>query len=87
MYGIQHPKADVDRLYLYICKGRRSLKGLEYCVQVEPKCFEREGIKRSMWGKYEEKHLHAKFWKATQKVRGKRLWDWLMKGYLKKGML
>ena len=35
IYGPNHPKADVDRLYLLGCEGGRSLLGLEDCVQVE----------------------------------------------------
>ena len=35
MYGAQHHKADVDRLYLQRCEGRRGLIGLEDCVQVQ----------------------------------------------------
>ena len=35
MYEAQHPKADVDRLYLQRCEGGRGLIGLEDCVQVE----------------------------------------------------
>ena len=35
MYRAQHPKADVDRLYLQRCEGGRGLIGLEDCVQVE----------------------------------------------------
>ena len=35
IYGANHPKADVDRLYLLECEGGRGLLGLEDCVQVE----------------------------------------------------
>ena len=35
MYGAQHPKADVDRLYLKRCDGGRGLIGDEDCVEVE----------------------------------------------------
>ena len=35
MYGAQHPKADVDRLYLKRCDGGRGLIGIEDCVQAE----------------------------------------------------
>ncbi|XP_069997569.1 uncharacterized protein [Penaeus vannamei] len=35
MYGAQHPKADVDRLYLKRYDGGRGLLGVEYCVQAE----------------------------------------------------
>ena len=35
MYGAQHPKADVNRLYLKICDGGRGLAGVEDCVQTE----------------------------------------------------
>ena len=35
IYGTNHPKADVDRLYLLGCEGGRGLLGLEDCVQVE----------------------------------------------------
>ena len=35
MYGAQHLKADVDRLYLQQCEGWRGMIGLEDCVQVE----------------------------------------------------
>ena len=35
MYGPQHPKADVDRLYLKRCDGERGLIGVEDCVQAE----------------------------------------------------
>ena len=35
IYGAQHPKADVDRLYLWRCEEGRDLTGLEDCVQVE----------------------------------------------------
>ena len=35
MYWVQHPKADVDRLYLQRCEGGRGLMGLEDCVEVE----------------------------------------------------
>ena len=34
--------------------------------------------------KYEGKPLHGQFIKATEEVRGKRSWDWLKKGHLKK---
>ena len=35
MYGVQHPKSDVDRLYLKKCDGGRGLIGIEDCVQAE----------------------------------------------------
>ena len=35
MYGAQHPKADVDKLYLKRCDGGRGLIGVEDCVQAE----------------------------------------------------
>jgi len=35
MYGAQHPKADVDRLYLKRYDGGRGLLGVEDCVQAE----------------------------------------------------
>ncbi|XP_069971818.1 uncharacterized protein [Penaeus vannamei] len=35
MYGAQHPKADVDRLYLKRYDGGRDLLGVEDCVQAE----------------------------------------------------
>ena len=35
LYGTQHPKADVDRLYLKRCDGGRGLIGVEDCVQTE----------------------------------------------------
>ena len=35
IYGAQHPKADVDRLYLKRCDGGRDLIGVEDCVQAE----------------------------------------------------
>ena len=35
MYGAQHPKADVDRLYLKRCDGGRGLIGVEDYVQAE----------------------------------------------------
>ena len=35
MYGVQHPKADVERLYLKRCDGGRGLIGVEDCVQAE----------------------------------------------------
>ena len=35
MYEADHPKADVDRLYLQRCEGGRGLIELEDCVQVE----------------------------------------------------
>ena len=35
MYGAQHPKADVDRLYLKRRDGVRGLIGVEDCVQAE----------------------------------------------------
>ena len=40
IYGAQHLKADVDRLYLQRCEGGRSLIGLEDCVQVELHCLQ-----------------------------------------------
>ena len=40
IYGAQHLKADVDRLYLHRCEGGRRLIGLEDCVQVEVHCLE-----------------------------------------------
>ena len=112
MYGAQHPKADVDRLYLQRCEGRRGLIGLESCVQVEVHSLEKylitskekilKGVSRSRiienskYGRskeeihkgyretYEEKPFHGQFRKATDEIRGKRSWDWLKKGYLKK---
>ena len=39
-----------------------------------------KGIEKSM----KENPLHGQFRKATDEVRGKRSWDWLKKGYLKK---
>ena len=41
MYGVHHPKADVDRLYLQRCEGGRGLLGLEDCVQVEVHSLEK----------------------------------------------
>ena len=35
MYSAQHPKADVDTLYLKRCDGGRGLIGVEDCVQAE----------------------------------------------------
>ena len=35
MYGAQHSKADVDRLYLKRCDGGRGLIRVEDCVQAE----------------------------------------------------
>ena len=35
MYGAQHPRADVDMLYLRRCDGGRGLIGVEDCVQAE----------------------------------------------------
>ena len=35
MNGAQHPKADVNRLYLKSCGGGRGLIGVEDCVQAE----------------------------------------------------
>ena len=32
MFGAQHPKADIDRLYLQRCEGGRGLIELKYCV-------------------------------------------------------
>ena len=41
MYGAQHSKADVDRLYLKRCDGRRGLIGVEDCVQAEVNSLEK----------------------------------------------
>ena len=111
MYEAQHPKADVDRLYLQRYEGRRGLIGLEDCVQVEVHSLEKylstlkekilkevslsritennrygtskEEIHKEHQEKYVGKPLHGQFRKAVEEVRGKRLWDWLKKGYLK----
>ena len=32
MFGAQHRKADIDRLYLQRCEGGRGLIELKYCV-------------------------------------------------------
>ena len=42
MYGAHYPKADVDRLHLQRCEGRRGLIGLEDCVQVEVHSLEKD---------------------------------------------
>ena len=34
IYGAQHPKANVDKLYLQVCEGGRGLIGIRDCVQV-----------------------------------------------------
>ena len=44
----------------------------------------KEEIHKEHQEKYEGKPLHGQFRKATEEVRIKRSWDWLMKGYLKK---
>ena len=44
MYGAQHPKADVDRLYLKRCDGGSGLIGVEDCV---PKCIRGKNVERS----------------------------------------
>ena len=43
----------------------------------------KEEIHKEYREKYEGKHLHGHFRKATE-VRSKTSWDWLKKGYLKK---
>ena len=40
MHEAQHPKPDVDILYLMRCEGGRGLIGLEDCVQVEAHSLE-----------------------------------------------
>ena len=107
MYGAQHPKADVDRLYLQRCEGERGTAGLDDCVQVEAHSLDKylstskekmlnevshsrivgrnkEEIDKEHQEKYEEKPLPGHFRKVVEEVRGKRSWDWLKKGYLKK---
>ena len=112
MYGTQHHKADVDRLYLQRCEGGRGLIGLGDCVLVEVHSLEKylstskekileevsrsrifennkygknkEKIHKEHREKYEDKPLYGQFRKATEEVRGKRSWDWLKNGYLKK---
>ena len=44
----------------------------------------KEEIDKEHQEKYEEKPLHGQFRKVVEEVRGKRSWDWLKKGYLKK---
>ena len=41
MYGTQHPKVDVDRLYLQRCEEGRGLIRLEHCVQLETHSLEK----------------------------------------------
>ena len=41
IYGAQHPKTEVDRLYLQRCEGGRVLIGLEDCVQIEAHSLEK----------------------------------------------
>ena len=41
IYGAQHPKTEVDRLYLQRCEGERVLIGLEDCVQIEAHSLEK----------------------------------------------
>ena len=41
MYGVHHPKADVDRLYLQRCEGGRGLLGLEDCMQIDVHSLEK----------------------------------------------
>ena len=41
MYGAQHPKADVDRMYLKRCDGGRGLIGVEDCVQADVNSFDK----------------------------------------------
>ena len=41
MYRAHHPKADVDRLYLWRCEGGGGLLKLEDCVQVEVHSYEK----------------------------------------------
>ena len=44
----------------------------------------KEEIHKENREKYEREPFHGQFLKATEEVRGKRSWDWLKKGYLKK---
>ena len=112
MYGAQHPKADIDRLYLKRREGGRGLLGVENCVQAEVNSLDKylraseenmlkevnssctlenkkigqnkEDIQKRHQEEYESKALHGQFYRATEKVKSKRSWDWLRKGYLKK---
>ena len=40
LYGVHHPKADSDRLYLQRCEGGGGLIGLEHCVHVKVRSLE-----------------------------------------------
>ena len=46
----------------------------------------KEDIQKELREKYERKPFHGYFKKNTEKVRGKRSWDWLKIGYLKKAI-
>ena len=51
MYDAQHPKADVNRLYLKRCDGGRGLIGVEDCAQAEVNSLDKylSASEEKMW--------------------------------------
>ena len=70
------------------CEEGRGLTGLEDCVQVEVNSLEKYLITSKEKTLKEVSRIkiieNNKYGKATDKVRGKRSWSWLKKGYFKK---
>ena len=84
MYVTQHPKPDVDGLYLQRCEVRKGLIVLENCAQA--KVYGLEKYPRTSKEKIlKQEPFHGQLRKATEEVRGKRSWDWFKNVYLKKG--
>ena len=71
MYVTQHPKADVDGLYLQRCEVRKGLIVLENCAQA--KVYGLEKYPRTSKEKIlKQEPFHGQLRKATEGVRGKR---------------
>ena len=80
-------QVEVHRLEKYLSTSKEKLlKEVSRSRIIENNKYGRSKDKKNKEyrEKYEGKPLHGQFRKATEEVRGKRSWDWLNKGYLKK---
>ena len=80
-------QVEVHNLEKYLSTSKEKiLKEVSHSRIIENNKYGRskEEIHKVHREKYEGKPLHGQYRKATDDVRGKRSWDWLKKGYVKK---
>lgn len=88
MIGVEDcVKAEVDSLNKYLRdSGENMLKEVNSSNALENKKHGRskEEILKMHQEGYQNKALYGQFHKATEKIKSKKSWDWLRKGYLKR---